>query len=451
MKVYKITDAEFAKYGQVVDSYNFEKTINLKKDTNMKKYDLVVVGGGLSGCAAAISAKREGLSVLLIEKTGSLGGAISNNLVFPFMHYFEAPNANGKKVYLSEGIFSEMRAVASSIETPETDTEFRPEAFKHALDKMVVSSGADLLFHTALCDAEKDGDKIKSVKILTKSGLEDVYADYFIDATGDGDLIYYAGCDYQLGRETDSLCQPMTTCFRLSGVDMNQFGKDLPMLQQEYKALKEKGEIKNPRENILFFVGLGEGILHLNTTRVIKHNPTDPIELSKAEVLGREQVFEIVKFLKTHSKAFEKSTVISVANQIGVRESRKLKGLHVLTAEELTGLVYFDDTIARGNYEIDIHNPSGTGTYIHYFKKGEVYQIPYRSLVPKEYVNLLVAGRCLSATHEAHSAVRIMPICACLGQAAGTAVAVAVKTKTNTHTLSTDKVREILKNNGANV
>ena len=417
----------------------------------MKKYDLVVVGGGLSGCAAAISASREGLSVLLIEKSGSLGGAISNNLVFPFMHYFEAPDADGKKNYLSAGIFSEMREVAASIEAPETDTEFRPEAFKHALDLMTVSAGVDLLFHTTSCDVEKDGDKIKSVKALTKSGLEDVYADYFIDATGDGDLIYYAGCEYQLGRETDGLCQPMTTCFRLCNVDMEQFGKDLPTLQAKYKALREAGEIKNPRENILFFVGLGKGILHLNTTRVIKHNPTDPVELSRAEVLGREQVFEMFKFLKSNSTAFTNSTIISVANQIGVRESRKLKGLHVLTAEELTGQVYFKDTIARGNYEIDIHNPSGTGTHIHYFKKGEVYQIPYRSLVPKEYVNLLVAGRCLSASHEAHSAVRIMPICACLGQAAGTAVAVAIKTGTNTHTLSTDKVREILNDNGANL
>ena len=140
-----------------------------------------------------------------------------------------------------------------------------------------------------------------------------------------------------------------------------------------------------------------------------------------------------------------------MANEIGIRESRKLKGLHVLTADELKNTVHFDDTVAMGNYYIDIHSPTGTGTTIYRFKKGEKWSIPYRSLVPKEYVNLLVAGRCLSATHEAHAAVRIMPVCACLGQAAGIAVAVAYHSKTDTHTADFNKIREKLIKSGAKI
>ena len=417
----------------------------------MKNYDLVVVGGGLSGVAGAVSAAREGLTVLLVERSGCLGGAMSNNLVYPFVFFYATDEKTRKRIYFSEGIFTEMREKAAEYEQPESDTDFKPEGFKAALDQMVRDAGVEVLFHATMIGVEVDGNKVKSVKVALKSGVTDIKADYFIDASGDGDLFYFAGCDYMLGRENDGLCQPMTTCFRLSGVDLKLFREDLPNLQKKYKEARDSGEIKNPRENILSMTGLGEGILHLNTTRVIKMDPTDPFELSKAEMIGREQVFEMVKFLKQNSKAFENCTVISVANEIGVRESRKLKGLHVLTAEELVSCMNFDDAIARGNYDIDIHNPSGTGTNIYYFKNGESYTIPYRSLVAKEYVNLLVAGRCISATHEAQAAIRVMPICACMGQAAGTAVAVASKTGADTHTVSTEKIREILEKNNANI
>jgi hypothetical protein len=309
----------------------------------------------------------------------------------------------------------------------------------------------DFLFHSTVYSATTNNDKVTIVKVITKSGEMELFAKYFIDATGDGELIKYTDCDFQLGRESDGLCQPMTTCFRISGVDLVKMRSDYPMLQAKWKELKAQGKITNPRENLLTMVGIGQGILHLNTTRVVKHNPTDAFEISKAEIIAREQVYELYHFLKEHSVAFENSTIISVANEIGVRESRKLKGVHILTEEEIISCKKFDDAIALGNYEIDIHNPEGTGTYIHYFKQGEVYSIPYRSLLPKEYTNLLVAGRCLSATHQAHSAVRILPICACMGQAAGTAIALAEKTTKNTHTIDTQELRSILKENGATV
>lgn len=314
---------------------------------------------------------------------------------------------------------------------------------------MVTEAKVDVLFHSSVFKATFDGRCIKSVSVASKSGVTEFAADYFIDCTGDGELIAMTGCDYQLGRESDGLCQPMTTCFRVCGVDVDLFKSERQQLQKRYEEMRAEGKITNPRENILVFYGFGEGVIHFNTTRIVKLNPIDPLEISKAEILARRQVVEMMNFLKENSRAFEHATLISTASHIGVRESRKLKGVHILTAEEIIECRDFEDAIALGNYDIDIHNPQGTGTTIISIPQNKYYKIPYRSLLPKEYDNMLVAGRCLSATHEAHSSVRIMPICACLGEAAGTAAALAYKTGKNMYTLDTAALRAELKKNGA--
>ncbi len=406
----------------------------------MKNYDLIVVGGGIAGVAAAVSGAREGLSVLLLEKFGSLGGAMSNSLVFPFMRH----RVRGEGGRLSSaGIFTEMKDRKAKYNDASWET------YKNVFDDMTCEAGVDVLFHTTAFEAVSEGRNIRSIKAATKSGVMEFSADFFVDASGDGELIAMTGCDYQLGRESDGFCQPMTTCFRMSGVDVKKFLEEEDALQEIYKKYQEEGRLINPRENLLIFTGVGEGILHFNTTRVIKHDPTDPFDVSRAEMLARRQVAEMVDFMKKNSTAFEKASLVSVANHIGVRESRKLRGVHILTADELKNCVEFEDTIAIGNYDIDIHNPTGTGTYIYKFKDGEYYRIPYRSLLPKEYDNMLVAGRCLSADHTAHSSVRIMPICACMGEAAGTAIAIAHKTDANAHTVDVQAVRARLLEKGA--
>lgn len=415
------------------------------------KYNLVVAGGGLTGVAAAVSAAREGLKVMLVEKSGCLGGAISNNLVYPFMPYWTKQkdgNDVGKK-YLSQGIFKEMKVRHDEYVDDCKDHEFNSEYFKIVLDDMTAEAGVDVLFHAVIYDVKTDNRKISSVEITAKAQKITVEADFFIDATGDGDLFYLAGCDYQLGRESDSLCQPMTTCFRMSGVDLDLFTEERPRLQELYKEKQAKGEITNPRENILVFFGVGEDVLHFNSTRVVKLDPTNPFDVSKAEVVARKQIHELIGFLKENSNAFNESALISVAVNIGVRESRKLKGVHILTGDELINCTCFEDSIALGNYDIDIHSPTGTGTSHRYFKDGEFYTIPYRSLLPKEYDNLLVAGRSISATHEAQASVRIMPICCCLGEAAGTAIAIAHNTNKNVHTVDVKALQKTLTENGA--
>ena len=413
----------------------------------MEKYNLVVVGGGLSGVAAAISGARQGLKTLLVEKAGWLGGAMSNCLIYPFMPFWTT--VNGEKRYLSKGIFAEMLERQRSYADIKKEIYFNPEYFKLVLDEMVQESGADILFHTTLSRVKTDNRKITSVFFSTKGGEMEVCADFFVDATGDGDLFAFAGCDFQLGREKDGLCQPMTICFRMNNVDDKLFNEEIESIQNLYKEWQQQGKILNPRENILYFRELGDGVIHFNTTRVVKHDPTNPFDLSRAEIIGRKQIFELVELLKKHTKAFAKSELLSVAAEIGVRESRKLKGEHILTVEELKNCTVFEDSIACGNYEIDIHNPEGAGTSHYFFKSGEFYTIPYRSLVPKEYDNLLVAGRCISATHEAQASIRIMPICACLGQAAGLASAVAYKDSCAVKAVDIDKLHALLTDCGA--
>ena len=415
----------------------------------MSEYNLIVIGGGLSGVAAAVCAAREGLKVLLVERMGCLGGAMSNCSVYPFMKH-AIKYADGTKRILSAGIFAEMCKRHRELGGV-SERGWQPEIFKIMLDRLVEESSVKVMFHTQLIDVVKEDRKISAVRLLGKHGIFEVTADYFIDASGDGDLMAYAGCEYQLGRESDGLCQPMTTNFRISGVDIEKYKEDKPYLQELFKRFNEEGKISVPRENMLINGNLGDGVLHFNSTRVVKMNPLDSIDLSLAEMEARRQVLEIYNFLRTNSDAFKNSTLVLIAPEIGVRESRKLKGVHVLTADELKQCVDFEDSIALGNYMIDIHNPDGVGTYRYRFQPEEYYRIPYRSLVPKEIDNMLVAGRCLSADHEAHSAVRIMPICACLGQAAGTAIAQAQHTGKTVHTVDISAVQSKLVANGAEI
>ena len=166
--------------------------------------------------------------------------------------------------------------------------------------------------------------------------------------------------------------------------------------------------------------------------------------------MARRQIWEMMELLKaTGEPIFQNAQIVSIASSIGVRESRKLKGVHILTVEELKNCTKFPDSIALGNYDVDIHNPEGSGTSHYYFAPGEYYTIPYRSLLPVEFDNLLVGGRCISATHEAQASIRIMPICATLGQAAGLAAAVAKQTNTNAHTLDIFRLQDLLRQTGA--
>lgn len=416
------------------------------------RFDVLVVGGGLAGVAAAIAAARQGASVCIVERMNCFGGAAATCLVNPFMQFW----TNKSKRVLSEGIFAEIREELKKVEGYTTQKKylsegalFDEEKLKFVLNQMILEAGITPLFNSFLSGIEVEGERVKSVKFANKSGEITISAEYYIDCTGDGDLSAMAGCDYQLGRPQDNLCQPMTLCFRVGGVDETLFWKDLPRLNKIYAEYREQGKIKNVRQNILAFPNINNGVIHFNSTRVIKCNPTDCFDISKAEIEAREQVYELFEFIKAHSESFKDATVISTAIQTGVRESRMIKGDYVLTVEDLLSCKKFEDGIAACNYDIDIHNPEGAGTSHHYFKDDTYYTIPYRCLCPIGKDNLLVAGRCISSDHEAQASYRIMPTVCTLGEAAGTGAYVAWKHHISVHDVNAKEVKEILRKNGA--
>lgn len=390
----------------------------------MKKFDVLVAGGGFAG-TAAISAARGGKKVMLFDKFNAPGGAAAVNLVTPFMPYWTINKERNKREYLTGGIFSEIVGKLRELGAMEGDDKFSDEYLKLVLNRMIKEAGVTVLYHAYLKDVEKEGKSIKSVTLSALGQDIKIAADTFIDATGDGVLSYLAGCSFMLGRNGDNLCQPMTLCFRAANVDVGRFYAEMPEMQKLYKEKQSSGEIRNPRENILTFVVPAKGIIHFNTTRVVKLNPTDPFDVTEAEFAAREQVFELFDLLKASFSSMKDADLIMTAAGIGVRESRMIEGEHILTANDLKECTKFPDSVARGNYDIDIHNPEGTGTSHYYFVPGEYYTIPYRSLTVKDADNLLVAGRCISADHEAQASIRIMPICASTGEAAGIAASLA--------------------------
>lgn len=415
-----------------------------------RKYDLIVAGGGFAGIGAALSAAREGLDVLLFDKNNCLGGAAVGCLVNPFMPNATKDPETDETFFLSEGIFAEIIQRLDNENAIRGRTSFNEEYLKIILNRLLLDAGVTLLFNSYLCDVETIGDKLNAVTVINKTGKVQYYADFFVDATGDADLAALSNCPFQLGREKDNLCQPMTLCFRLSNVDIELFRAERPQMQELYKQYQKEGKIKNIRENILAFTNmLNSNVLHLNSTRIVKRNPVDACDITLAEIEAREQCFELFDFLRNNFKSCENSEMLITAHEIGVRESRKIIGEYVLSQEDLINCVKFDDSIAAGNYDIDIHNPEGTGTSHHYFKPGEYYTIPYRSLIPKNITNMLVAGRCISTTHEAQASIRIMPICCCLGEAAGKAIAIAKADNTTVKEISIEKLQSMLKKSNA--
>ncbi len=421
----------------------------------MGKYNLAVVGGGLSGVAAAIGAAREGFSVILIEKSNCLGGAACNALVQPFMPY--STRVDGKKIHLSQGIFKEiteelkkMNDLYGKADKIDTYNFFHEEFLKLILNRVVIEAGVELLFHSYLTDVRMEDGRVKSVTISNKSGNMEVEADYFIDATGDADLTKLCGYSYRVGRDEDGLCQPMTLCFRISNVDEEKYNALQPgYINELYKKHQSEGKIKNIREDVLIFKSSLKNTLHFNSTRIVKLNPVDAFDITRAEIEAREQVMELYLFMRNNIPGFEESELLMTASEIGVRESRMIDGEYLLTGDDLKNCRQFYDRICLGNYDIDIHNPEGSGTSHYFFKGGEYYSIPYRSLIPKGSKNLLVSGRCISVDHYAQASIRIMPIVCCIGEAAGEAIAEALKSACDVGDVNIEALQKNLRKNGA--
>jgi glycine/D-amino acid oxidase-like deaminating enzyme len=412
--------------------------------------DVAVLGGGPAGVCAAVAAAQEGADVVLIERYGFLGGMATAGLVNPFMAFQTAsPDAPENLKLVNGGLLQvliQRLAAAGGYEPREQ--AFDPETFKHVAQEMVLEARVRLRLHTSLIGALAEEGRVRLAGLASKSGLETVAAEVFIDATGDADLAAWAGAEYEQGRPEDGLCQPMTLNFRVGGVE-----PDLIPAREEinarYVAAKERGEIENPRENVLWFYTTRRGEIHFNTTRVVGKQATEAGDLTAAEIESRRQVQQMVAFLQREIPGFASAYLLATATQIGMRESRRVMGDYLLTADDVLGARDFSDGIARGCYPVDIHNPAGTGTVIQAVPPGRSYAIPYRCLTPVGWENLLVAGRPISADHAAHSSLRVMPIAMNIGEAAGVAAAQSLSQRGHTRAVETENLRRRLRERGA--
>ncbi len=409
--------------------------VNLPRELPVAhRAQVIVVGGGPGGIGAAVAAARQGADVLLIEHYGFLGGMATAGEVNPFMHN----HLNGAS--LDTGIFEQwLERMADYGGVRAGSRVFDPHVARLAAEDLCVEAGVRLLYHHRAAHVETKPGRIDGVVLHSKSGLSAARANVWIDSTGDGDLAAMAGCAFEYGSEQDGNAQPMTLCFKLKiaaeDVPSDQRGQTAyqavmqcdPQIQAAYQQGKTEGRIDCPRENVLMFPGVEDDVVHFNTTRVIRRPSIDGNELSRAEVEGRKQLRQIWQVLKERVPVFRHSRLYSIAPQIGIRESRRIRGRKFLTLEDYQQARTFTDAVARVTYPVDIHNPSGTGTQMNYLPSGQWYEIPWGCLLPEGIDNLAVASRCISADHAVHSSLRVMPPVCSLGQAAGTAAAMAVQ------------------------
>jgi len=434
----------------------------------MKRYDVIVAGGGLTGAAAAIASARAGSKTLLIEQYGCLGGMATVGQVNPFMpHYPWDKSRPGNEVV--KGIFAEMLAKLEresnllrefrtenwQLQEPAPhkprlwagNVAFDSEALKWILDEMVTGSGADIRFHTFIADVTRENGSVRSITTWSKSGHEEFAAAVFVDTTGDADLAYRGGFETVYGRESDGKAQAMTLMFRIGDIDLERMTNP----NRTFLDGVERGELTLPGKRcLLMFPYPGVGTITFNQNEITGLDATNADDLTKAEIEGRKAIRELIHFLRANAQGFRKARVEQIAQQVGVRETRRIVGEHTLTVDELLSNVQFDDTVACGSYGVDIHDPEGKQRSENRTPEfGTFYCIPYRSLVVKGAHNLIAAGRCISATHEAASSVRIMPICTAMGQAAGEAAAQALRTGRAVARIDIDTLQDRLRTNGA--
>ena len=434
----------------------------VKKDIPViRTADVVVIGGGPGGIGASVMAARNGMKTVLVEQWGCLGGMASVGEVHPFMcnHLSDSHEKEGKT--LDGPVYVDwVRAMQKYRQDMEirTTADTLPRWYDRFISKDIAMLGAEdicqqagveILYFHSLADVIKDGAAIKAVVLLSKSGYVAVEAKIFIDSTGDGDLSARAGASFEQGGE-GGFCQPMTLCFKLANVDRRRIPvwADLHAL---YEAARSRGDVVCPRENILRFDWFDADVVHFNTTRVIKKDATNGVELSEAITEARRQLRQILAFLRKDVPGFEAAEIHSMAHAMGVRESRRILGHAYLTREDFVKQTKFPDVVARVNYPIDIHNPNGSGTEIVHLKANEWYEVPYGCIVPKGVDNLYVGSRCISVDHALHSSVRVMPPVTTLGQAAGLAASMCVKGKKAPAALDGTAVRKALVEQGAHL
>lgn len=406
--------------------------------------DILVLGSGPSGFAAAYTAAKNGAEVILVEQSGDVGGISTSGLM---SHW---TGSCGSPLY-----YEILKRTAENNENEFKDKIvdlIDPEKLKTLYLEMLDEVGCKLMLYTFAEDAICDGEKVLGATVINKSGKTDIYAKITIDATGDGDIAARAGAEFVLGRESDNKMQPATLMFKVGGVDYSRaaflgaFESTYETPNGELQALA-KQHIPYPAGHILTYKTTLPGVVTCNMTNAVDIDGTNADDLTKATLACRRQLDDIIKYLRTYAPGYENCFIISSASLIGIRETRHFKGKYTLTEQDILEAKVFDDYVVKDAcFNFDVHNITGSGldkTGVQKnFSQKKGYTIPYRCLIPEIKENLLLCGRNISGTHIAHSNFRAMPICVGIGEAAGTAAAIAVLCNCTLNEVTAEQIRE---------
>jgi hypothetical protein len=406
-------------------------------DPILAEVDVCVVGSGSAGSTTAIAAARGGASVLVVEKLPFLGG--TSTAVLDTFYGFWTPGAEPRKVVggIGDDVVAGLRVLGPVVERPNTygagtGVTYLAEHLKVVWERLVEDAGARIVLHAFVQAAEAVDGRVVSILVATKAGLRRIRAAVFIDASGDADLCHFARFGYETAGELEP-AQTLTTTFRMANVDREQrraIGRD--EVQGLIAAAADDG-YDLPRREGSDHVTPIDGVTATIMTRVESTerrgdgslaNATDPELLTRAEIAGRRQALEYARFLVDRVPGYEHASLVALGTQIGVRETRRVYGDARLTRDDVLAARQFDDQIGLCGAPIEDH-AAGPDTRWTYLPEGSAVGIPFGTLVVRDAVNVLVAGRCFSATHDAHASVRSMAQCMAMGQAAGTAAAMA--------------------------
>ena len=452
-----------------------KNVVDYKKKVTVETTDVLVVGGGPAGIAAAIASARNGAKTILVEQYGFLGGMATAGLVGPFMTSY---SLDGKEQII-RGIFEElvirMEKMGGAIHPSKTSagtpysaylvyghnhvTPFESEILKVVSFEMMEEAGVKLMLHTSFVDTIVDNGEIKKVVVINKSGLQAIEAKIIVDCTGDADVAFSSGVPFKLGRDSDGLMQPVSMFFRIRNINTEKVArymeehklKDVSSevqyerpFQSIVEEARKNGKFPLERDSVLLFFTPKKGEALINVSRIHNIDATKAEDLTKAEIEGRKQVMFLIDFFRKNIPGLENIELAEVAPQIGIRESRHIIGDYVITQEDVLNSREFDDVVALCSFPIDIHNVIATKGRFEGVRNNKYYEIPYRTLIPLKINNLLVVGRPISATHEAAGSLRVMPPAFATGQAAGTAAALAVKNKITPRQLNVQELQRTL-------
>lgn len=416
--------------------------------------DVLASGGGMAGTVAAIAAARAGARTVLFERHGFLGGAATAGAVGQFVGW---ETRAGRRVIagLAEEIVERLQALGGSsghghfvmstghrMDRVEYDTE----VLKVVLDDMAHEAGVRVLLHGQLAQVTRRGRTVAAASVLTKGGLLEIRARQFVDSSGDLDLMARAGASF-LGLDAGESLQPATMMFRLGPIDFTAFD-GLDAATKAALASRGVAEGALPRAALHCSRVPGSDDGWFNVTRVAI-DASDPFALSDGEREGRRQALAAARFIAAHVPGCRHARLVAFAPQLGIRETRRIRGLATLTADELRRGAEYVDTIARGAYPIDVHHTGDATITFEELGPDHVYALPWRICVPEGLDNALVAGRGLSATHEAHGAIRVMPTAMAVAQAVGIGAALLASANAPAAALDPATLRERLRAAGA--